>query len=53
MDLEEKKCVETYDKEVIKDWTDRVISPYMVSQGYSKILLIVDQATYHKNHGTI
>ena len=34
---------------VIKDWIDRVISPYMVSQGYSQILLIIDQATCHKN----
>ena len=33
---------------VIKDWIDRVISPYIVSQGYSKILLIIDQATCHK-----
>jgi len=42
------KTGSTFDKEVIKDWIDRVISPYMVSQGYSKILLIIDQATCHK-----
>ncbi len=34
--------------EVIKDWIDHVISPYMVSQGYSRILLIIGQATCHK-----
>jgi len=43
------KTGSTFDKEVIKDWIDRVISPYMVSQGYSQILLIIDQATCHKN----
>jgi len=42
------KTGSTFDKEVIKDWIDRVISPYMVSQGYSKILVIIDQATCHK-----
>ncbi len=42
------KTGSTFDKEVIKDWIDLVISPYMISQGYSKILVIIDQATCHK-----
>ena len=42
------KTGSTFDKEVIKDWIDSVISPYMVSQGYSKILLIIDKASCHK-----
>jgi hypothetical protein len=42
------KTGSTFDKEVIKDWIDRVISPYMLSYGNSKILLIIDQATCHK-----
>ena len=32
----------TFEKYVIKYWVDRVISPYILSQGYSKILLLVD-----------
>ena len=32
------KTGSTFDEDVIKDWVDRVISSYMLSQGYYKIL---------------